>query len=122
MTPNSLSIHIVESFPGARIVRSEVDHAIPLLCCRIETAKIRHSIIGIRSLIHEGAVIDHSIICGADFFENGRNSTFIRDSNGICPCTIIEKAIIDHNARIGKNVVIRGGDNLKDVILKVIYS
>ncbi|HOV31948.1 MAG TPA: glucose-1-phosphate adenylyltransferase [Candidatus Hydrogenedens sp.] len=102
------------ALPGARIVRSEVDHAILCSGVRIETAKIKHSIIGIRSLIHEGTVIDHSIICGADFFEMGE----IRHSSGIPmgigPGSIIEKAIIDHNARIGKNVIIRGGDNLKD--------
>ncbi len=102
------------ALPGARIVRSEVDHAILCSGVRIETAKIRHSIIGIRSLIHEGAVIDHSIICGADFFEMGETRHSSGIAMGIGPGTIIEKAIIDHNARIGKNVVIRGGDNLKD--------
>ncbi|HOQ31646.1 MAG TPA: glucose-1-phosphate adenylyltransferase [Candidatus Hydrogenedens sp.] len=102
------------ALPGAKIIRSEIDHAIICSGVRIETARVRHSIIGIRSVIRESAVIDHSIICGADSFEMGdvRHASGI--PMGIGPGTVIERAIIDHNARIGRNVVIRGGDNLKD--------
>ena len=102
------------ALPGAKIIHSEIDHAIICSGVRIETAKIRNSIIGIRSVICEDTNIDHSVICGADTFEMGQ----VRDPSGIRmgigPGTIIERAIIDHNVRIGKNVVIRGGDNLKD--------
>ncbi len=102
------------ALPGAKILSSEIDHAIICSGVRIETAKIQHSIIGIRSMIRKGAVVSYSIICGADTFETGevRHSSGI--PMGIGPGTIIEKAIIDHNVRIGEKVMICGGENLKD--------
>ncbi len=102
------------ALPGAKIIRSEIDHAIICSGVRIETAKIQHSIIGIRSAISNGAVIEKSIICGADSFETGEIRHPSGIPMGIGPKTVIEKAIIDHNARIGMNVVIRGSDDLKD--------
>ncbi|MGC8844722.1 MAG: sugar phosphate nucleotidyltransferase, partial [Candidatus Hydrogenedens sp.] len=102
------------ALPGAKIICSEIDHAIVCSGVRIETARVCHSIIGIRSMICESTVIDHSIICGADSFEMGAVRHPSGIPMGIGPGTVIEKAIIDHNVRIGRNVIIRGGDDLKD--------
>lgn len=102
------------ALPGAKILHSEIDHAIICSGARIDTATIRHSIIGIRSMINKEVVIENSVICGADSFEIGEIRHPSGIPMGIGPGTIVEKAIIDHNVRIGRNVVIRGGDDLKD--------
>ena len=70
------------------------------------------SIIGIRSRISPGTVIERSIILGADYYEDAAPA-------GVPPLGIgrnveISQAIVDHNARIGDNVVIRGSDKMKD--------
>jgi len=72
--------------------------------CRIQKAKITHSIIGIRSQVAEGTVIKDSIVMGADYYsaEKQRGDIPI----GIGKNCHIESAILDKNARIGDNVTI----------------
>jgi glucose-1-phosphate adenylyltransferase len=90
-----------------------VDDAIVCSGTRIDNATVRDSIIGIRSTIRPGAVVERSIVLGADYFE-GPNPPKDKPPIGIGRNTKIKQAIIDHNARIGDNVVIRGSDKLKD--------
>ncbi len=102
------------ALPGAKISSAEIDHTIICSGVKIEKAKIFRSIIGIRSVIRENVVIKESILCGADTFE----SEPIRHPSGI-PMGIgkgsyIERAIIDHNARIGEDVTIIGSDKLSN--------
>ena len=63
--------------------------------------------IGVRSIIQSGATIRNSIVMGADYFESDAES----DSTGQPPMGIgrncvIDRAIIDKNARIADGVVI----------------
>lgn len=78
--------------------------------CRIADAHISHSVIGLRSIIASGARIHSSIIMGADYYESeenlAENKKFNRPSIGIGAGSIVEGAIVDKNARIGRNVKI----------------
>jgi glucose-1-phosphate adenylyltransferase len=69
---------------------------------------LENSVIGVRSQIAEGAVIRNTYIMGADLFEQSRhlaaNERAGRPNIGIGAGSRIENAIIDKNARIGKNV------------------
>jgi len=80
---------------------------------RLGKATISNSIIGIRSIVQSGVEIDRSIILGAEYFET-EASQGGRIPIGVGAKSKISNAIIDHNARIGKNVVIRGSRKLKD--------
>jgi glucose-1-phosphate adenylyltransferase len=72
--------------------------------CRIRRAEISDSIMGLRAQVAEGAHIKSSIIMGGDHYEvDGQPDIPI----GIGPGCQIEGAIVDKNARIGANVVIR---------------
>lgn len=103
------------ALPGAKIIRSEVDHSIICSGVRIDTATIRHSIIGIRSVVRKNVTIERSVLCGADHFEPDPEVSHPSGIPlGIGPQSVIERAIIDHNARIGSDVVIRGAEGLKD--------
>ncbi|MEW6363846.1 MAG: glucose-1-phosphate adenylyltransferase [Acidobacteriota bacterium] len=78
--------------------------------CLVRRARILHSVIGIRSIIGEGSTIEHTLMMGADYYESPAD----REANhrrgipdvGIGQDCNISNAIIDKNARIGKNVVI----------------
>lgn len=81
--------------------------------CIIETATIRQSVIGIRSIIRKNTYIERSYIMGADeyetedeYFGNGQIPL------GIGENCVIKQSIIDKNARIGNNVQIINKDNL----------
>ena len=78
---------------------------------RIYDAEITRSVIGLRSIIRSNVTIHSSIIMGADYYESGaelaQRNTPDAPSIGIGEGTIIESALIDKNARIGRHVHIR---------------
>lgn len=100
-------------FHGCRIVNALVADG-----CIIESADVDTAVVGVRSRIGRGAQIRNSLILGADEYQTSREGdpTF-EDSKpalGIGENARIENAIIDKNARVGKNVTIRNLDGLKE--------
>ncbi len=92
--------------PSARIYRSLLDGALVADGAVIHQAHIERSVVGVRSKIHAGTHISHSVIFGADTFEGeNRRAAAIRGDGlpplGIGPNCVISRAIIDKNARIG---------------------
>ena len=79
--------------------------------CRVVDSRINHSVIGLRSQIGPKVKIRSSILMGADYYETeadrAENERLGRPAIGIGDGTVIEGAIIDKNARIGRNVRIR---------------
>jgi glucose-1-phosphate adenylyltransferase len=74
---------------------------------------VKDSIVGIRSIVRSGAKIERSVIMGADHLEKEM------DDSGEIPVGIgdnstIINAIVDKNARIGKNVSIHGSRKLRE--------
>jgi glucose-1-phosphate adenylyltransferase len=71
-------------------------------------AKVSNSVIGLRSRIAKGVQIDASIVMGADYYQSIEE--MLKDHAaelprvGIGDQSIIRKAIIDKNARIGSGV------------------
>jgi glucose-1-phosphate adenylyltransferase len=77
--------------------------------CRLEGAEISGSVVGVRSHIGPGSRIHDSVILGADYFED---RTADHGPLGIgCNC-LVERAIIDKNARIGDGCVIRNAEGV----------
>jgi glucose-1-phosphate adenylyltransferase len=75
--------------------------------CIISDAHIERSVIGVRSIIESGATIRNSIVMGADFYETDPSADRQRQpSIGIGRNCVIDRAIIDKNARIADGVVI----------------
>ncbi|XP_065621429.1 inactive glucose-1-phosphate adenylyltransferase small subunit 2, chloroplastic isoform X2 [Quercus suber] len=87
--------------------------------CILNRCKIKGTVVGMRAKIREGAVIEDSVIMGSDVYqmENiqcGMNKKGIDIPIGIGEDTQIRKAIVDKNARIGKNVLIINKDNVQE--------
>lgn len=88
--------------------------------CIITGAKIQRSIIGLRSRIDPSTLIEDSIIMGSDYFQTIEELNADRASNtphiGIGANTVIRRAIVDKNTRIGSNVRIvnQNNDEQKD--------
>lgn len=96
--------------PGSHILNASVSESIVCEGSRIAGARVEHSIVGIRSIIRENVTISHSILMGADYYDTIPPRREI--PLGIGSNTVIERAIIDKNARIGSNVIIRGRPGL----------
>jgi glucose-1-phosphate adenylyltransferase len=73
--------------------------------CIIRKAEIRHSIIGVRSVIQTGSRIVDTIMMGSDYYDRPDEVHGI--SIGVGAGSDIEGAILDKNARIGERVTIR---------------
>jgi glucose-1-phosphate adenylyltransferase len=94
--------------PASKIVRGRLTRAVVSDGCVIVDAQIDHAVIGIRSRIEAGAVLQDVIVMGHDDYETPEEIAAARAKGlppqGIGANTYIERAIIDKNARIGENV------------------
>ncbi|MDP5337445.1 MAG: sugar phosphate nucleotidyltransferase, partial [Nodularia sp. (in: cyanobacteria)] len=99
-----LSCHVTESMIGEG--------------CILKDCRIQHSVLGVRSRIEAGCVIEESLLMGADFYqpfvERQCNLEKSDIPVGIGTDTIIRRAIIDKNACIGHDVKIINKDNVQE--------
>ncbi len=96
--------------PASKINSSVIDHAIMADGCIVSEARIKRSVIGVRSIINEGSSLEQTVMMGADYFETPEdqeeNRRLGRPPLGIGKNCRIRRAIIDKNVRIGDNVVL----------------
>jgi glucose-1-phosphate adenylyltransferase len=94
--------------PPSKIQESDIRDSIVSDGCILNGAKISNSIIGLRSRISTAVQIEASIVMGADYYQTIEDMREDRaaglPSVGIGEETIIRRAIIDKNARIGAGV------------------
>jgi glucose-1-phosphate adenylyltransferase len=84
--------------PGSRITDSRIRSAIIDEGCFLEQCDVDESVVGIRSVIRSGTRISRSVLLGADFYEDGSGGM---PALGIGRNVVLDRAIIDKNARIG---------------------
>ncbi|KAK9287910.1 hypothetical protein L1049_016354 [Liquidambar formosana] len=88
--------------------------------CILNKCKIKGTVVGLRTRIRDGALIEDSVIMGSDIYETKdvRKSDAERKGMvvpiGIGEDSHIKKAIVDKNARIGKNVMIINKGNVQE--------
>src|SRR5256714_1083954 len=94
--------------PPSKINNCEIRDSIVSDGCIVNGAKINRSLIGLRSRIGETTHIDAAYIMGADYYQTLEDMLGDTQANrprlGIGEGSIIRRAIIDKNARIGTNV------------------
>jgi glucose-1-phosphate adenylyltransferase len=92
--------------PGSKINGATLRQAIISDGCIISDAYLERCVVGIRSIIQSGATIRNSIVMGADYFEHDRRGDSTEPPIGIGRNCVIDRTIIDKNARIADGVVI----------------
>jgi glucose-1-phosphate adenylyltransferase len=100
--------------PPSKITSGNCSQSIIAEGCIIHAKSITNSLIGIRSRIGDDTVINNCYIMGNDFFETIEELKTAENPIGIGKNCFIENAIIDKQAKIGNNVVIRGDKSLVD--------
>ena len=104
--------------PPTKLLDSNVTESMIGEGCIIKECRITKSVLGVRSRIESNCVIEDSLLMGADFYENSDVRQQKRDEGsipvGIGPGSIIRRAIIDKNARIGANVTITNKENIQE--------
>jgi glucose-1-phosphate adenylyltransferase len=96
--------------PGSKINGAEIDHAVISDGCILNHATIRHSIVGLRSIVGAGTLLTRTIILGSDYYESLESIKEHEKAGspriGIGINCRIDNTIVDKNARIGNNVTI----------------
>ncbi|HYN86484.1 MAG TPA: glucose-1-phosphate adenylyltransferase [Pyrinomonadaceae bacterium] len=94
--------------PSSKMDNTTVRQSIIGDGCIINRAEITRSVIGLRTRIDLGATVEDSYVMGADYYQTLEE---MKDDNtaglprvGIGEGTVIRRAIIDKNARIGAGV------------------
>lgn len=86
--------------------------------CIIRAKEITKSVIGNRSRIGEGTIIQNTYVMGNDFYQSIENINYDIENDipviGIGENCFIDNAIVDKNCRIGNDVYIQGGKHLSD--------
>jgi len=94
--------------PPSKLHSCDIDNSMVTEGCILNGVYARNSIIGLRSRIDAGTRIENSIVMGSDFYESldemRRDIEQRRPHFGIGPNTVIRKAIVDKNVRIGRDV------------------
>ena len=104
--------------PPSKIHGCDINNSMVSEGCILNGVTARNSIIGLRSRIDDGTKIENSIIMGADYFESFEdlktNVASGKPHIGVGAGSIIRRAIIDKNARIGKNVQLVNQHNVEN--------
>jgi glucose-1-phosphate adenylyltransferase len=104
--------------PSSKLLNCQISESMIGDGCILKECRINNSVLGVRSRVEHNCIIEDSLLMGADFYESlpERESNV---SSGIIPVGIgaestIRRAIIDKNARIGRNVAIVNKDRIED--------
>ncbi|HEV2764742.1 MAG TPA: glucose-1-phosphate adenylyltransferase [Pyrinomonadaceae bacterium] len=94
--------------PPSKVNNCEITHSLITEGCIINQAHIHRSIVGLRSRIEQGARVEDSYLMGADYYQSLDE---MRDDHkqgrpriGVGEGTVIRRAIIDKNTRVGAGV------------------
>ncbi len=104
--------------PPTKLLDCHITESIIGEGCILKECRINHSVLGIRSRIEAGCIIEDSLLMGADYYEPFAERT-INSEKGAVPMGIgadsmIRNAIIDKNARIGRKVQIINKDRVSE--------
>jgi glucose-1-phosphate adenylyltransferase len=96
--------------PASKINSCTIDRAILADGCIVTDAEVKHSTLGVRSVVREKSLLENVVMMGADRFETteelDENVELGRPNYGVGENCMIKNAILDKNVRIGDNVIL----------------
>jgi glucose-1-phosphate adenylyltransferase len=91
--------------PASKLNKCDIDHVVIGDGSILTDSSLKHCILGIRSYVGEGSVLEDTVMMGADYYETdtqlATNLTRGRPHLGLGKNCHVKHAIIDKNARIG---------------------
>jgi len=96
--------------PASKINRCNIDHVVIGDGCLVTDSTLKHSVIGIRSILGENSHFEDVVMMGADYYQTKQEIQADKDKGrpriGVGLNCRIKRTIIDKNARIGDNVTL----------------
>lgn len=106
------------SLPPTKLMNCQVTDTMVGDGSILKECQVHRCVLGIRSRVESGCVIQDSLLMGSDFYQRfeERQQDVANGTVpiGIGPNTTIRRAIIDKNARIGRDVQIINKDNVQE--------
>jgi len=104
--------------PPSKLLDCHITEASIAEGCILKNCQVHHSVIGLRQRINADCVVEDALLMGADYYEplseSSQHLTRGKIPMGIGQGSIIRRAIIDKNARIGRNVQIVNKENIQE--------
>lgn len=104
--------------PPSKLLDCHVTESIIGDGCILKNCRVAHSVIGLRQRVHADCTIEDALLMGADYYEplseSSRHLTRGKIPMGIGEGSIVRKAIVDKNARIGRNVQIVNKEGIEE--------
>jgi glucose-1-phosphate adenylyltransferase len=104
--------------PPSRIRDSRIRRSVLSEGCMLNGCVIEHSVLGLRLRVEQGAVLEDALVMGADSYESEAERLAVRAGGGvplgIGPDSMIKRAILDKNVRIGANVHLINKDHVQE--------
>ena len=104
--------------PPSKLLDCHITESIIGEGCILKNCRVHHSVIGLRQRIHADCTIQDSLLMGADYYEplseSSQHLTRGKIPIGIGEGSIIKRAIVDKNARIGRNVQIVNKERIQE--------
>jgi glucose-1-phosphate adenylyltransferase len=96
--------------PASKLNKCQIDHVVIGDGSILTDSSLKHCVLGIRSYIGEGCVLEDTIVMGSDYYETeqqiANNVAKVRPNLGLGRHCRVFGAIIDKNARIGDGCVL----------------
>ena len=104
--------------PPSKLVDAQITDSIVGEGTILKNCSINHCVLGVRSRVEDNVVLQDSLLMGSDFFESIAERDELRRNGGI-PMGVgegstVKRAILDKNARVGRNVTIVNKDNVEE--------
>ncbi len=100
--------------PASKVNRCFIDHVVIGDGCLVTDSTLKHSVIGIRSVLGENSNLEDVVMMGSDYYQTKIEVEADRASGrpaiGVGRNCRIKRAIIDKNARIGDGVILSPDD------------
>lgn len=106
------------SLPPSSLCNVDIEGSVIGEGCILKDCCVHGSMIGLRSVVNSGSVLEETLMLGADYYETPQEQHLLLSSGGVpmgvgINC-VIRGAIIDKNARIGANVQIINQDGIQE--------
>lgn len=104
--------------PPSKMLDCQITESIIAEGCILKECRIDHSVLGLRSRVESGSVVEDTMLMGSDFYQPFAERQYGLEKGsipiGIGNNTTIRRAIVDKNARIGRNVQIINKDHVQE--------
>ncbi len=89
--------------PGSRLSECRIRDVIVTEGCALDRCTVEESVVGIRTIVRQGAAVRRSVLLGADLYESDADRAALRGTPplGIGRDVVLDGVIVDKNARIG---------------------